>query len=333
MRRFVSILWFAIASSAVGAEPSSPSFDCTKATTKVERMICADSFMAGLDRQMADLFAKHLAGLDGDARAVAVAEQRAWLKSRVTECPPEAFKSSDCLQSLYYSRVKSLETRLHAFVGFECQGDRAILTLDAKTGAARSEEIAGNKECKLSSGQSVRASRKDDQVKLWVDRRIAYEDVVSPTHMFFRRVKIGGKVIEFCRNDFNTDKAEEDGSHCVPLAHTKDPGKIDYRTFPPDSEMPSADTTIVAYERDTGFCQPFLQKGILSLPSKFRAVPWVGEPSQLFPGLDTHSMDVVLRFQSAGIDHVMVRSMWNGGRILRLSDSGPTLVCRFMRAG
>lgn len=42
--------------SIVPVHAATPSFECSKATTEVEKLICSDDRLADLDMQMADLF-------------------------------------------------------------------------------------------------------------------------------------------------------------------------------------------------------------------------------------------------------------------------------------
>lgn len=75
------------------------SFDCRKATTAVEKMICADRELSTLDEQMARAFS--------DARkqvAANVIAQVAWLRDIRNRCA-----SVDCLKNAYRMRIAALE--------------------------------------------------------------------------------------------------------------------------------------------------------------------------------------------------------------------------------
>jgi uncharacterized protein len=77
------------------------SFDCAKASTFVEKAICSDKQLSGLDDQ--------LAGLYKAARATAAnsatleAEQQAWLSAR-DQCTNAA-----CLKKAYADRIAALK--------------------------------------------------------------------------------------------------------------------------------------------------------------------------------------------------------------------------------
>jgi uncharacterized protein YfaS (alpha-2-macroglobulin family)/uncharacterized protein YecT (DUF1311 family) len=63
------------------------SFDCVKASSPIETLICSDETLATLDRELGLLFTNARTALDGEADRLAhLKEQRAWLKSRLTTC-------------------------------------------------------------------------------------------------------------------------------------------------------------------------------------------------------------------------------------------------------
>ncbi|WP_367718305.1 peptidoglycan-binding protein [Nitratireductor sp. GISD-1A_MAKvit] len=59
-----------------------PSFDCAKASSRVEHAICGNADLAELDRAVARHYAAALEGLDAGGRARLQAEQRAWMAQR-----------------------------------------------------------------------------------------------------------------------------------------------------------------------------------------------------------------------------------------------------------
>ncbi len=56
------------------------SFDCTRATGRVERLVCADAGLSALDDELADAHA--MQPQSGEAAARLRATQRAWLRTR-----------------------------------------------------------------------------------------------------------------------------------------------------------------------------------------------------------------------------------------------------------
>ena len=67
--------------------PFAASFDCLKAASPIENLICSDEKLANLDREMMALFtAMRNAIGNEEARQGQLQEQRAWLKARLTTC-------------------------------------------------------------------------------------------------------------------------------------------------------------------------------------------------------------------------------------------------------
>jgi uncharacterized protein len=79
---------------------SSASFDCAKATTKVEKIICGDIELSSRDRTLA-IFYKRAMNVSNDKEQLKQ-EQRAWLKE-LSQC-----KEKECVKKHYYSRINDL---------------------------------------------------------------------------------------------------------------------------------------------------------------------------------------------------------------------------------
>jgi uncharacterized protein len=96
------------------AAPVQASFDCAKAATKTEKLICASPEVAAQDRDMVALFAaangKAAVGTDASGALVA---QRAWLKDRNTcaNMTPDA-DATTCLASSYRERSAALAVQV-----------------------------------------------------------------------------------------------------------------------------------------------------------------------------------------------------------------------------
>jgi uncharacterized protein len=76
------------------------SFDCAKASSKVEKVICDDSEISTLDDNLAEVYKKALA-ITNDKESLK-SEQKKWLKER------NGCSSSDCLKEFYASRIQKL---------------------------------------------------------------------------------------------------------------------------------------------------------------------------------------------------------------------------------
>lgn len=74
----------------------SASFDCARASTSVERQICASAELSSLDTELAEHYSERM-----DSAGVRQA-QRAWLRQR------DACRDADCLRRAYQQRIAAL---------------------------------------------------------------------------------------------------------------------------------------------------------------------------------------------------------------------------------
>lgn len=88
--------------SSEAAKVIRPSFDCLKASTAIEGMICGNAELADLDTRLADAY-KWLLGVSDDP-AVEKREQIAWIRNKRNAC-----KTVDCLIQAYTDRADDLE--------------------------------------------------------------------------------------------------------------------------------------------------------------------------------------------------------------------------------
>ena len=75
------------------ASAATPSFDCAKAHSAAEQLVCQDAGLAALDNELAALYPKALAKLSTEQQKTEKAMQRGWIKGR-NEC----WKESDSRQ-------------------------------------------------------------------------------------------------------------------------------------------------------------------------------------------------------------------------------------------
>ncbi len=77
------------------------SFDCAKAQTRVERLICADPQLSRLDEEMA---ASYKVALQDQANAEAIKQaQRHWVRER------NACSDADCVKTIYKRRLQAIQ--------------------------------------------------------------------------------------------------------------------------------------------------------------------------------------------------------------------------------
>jgi uncharacterized protein len=100
-------VWRLLAAALLTLGSMSPafaqSFDCRKAQTRVEKMICADTKLSELDEHLSRYYNAGKAALPG-AEACLQTDQTQWLKSVREPCPDRA-----CLERAYLSRLGELD--------------------------------------------------------------------------------------------------------------------------------------------------------------------------------------------------------------------------------
>jgi uncharacterized protein len=116
------------------AKGTQPSFDCLKAATNAEELVCSDAALAALDRRLAKRFAEAIemvtsldVGAD-EALETLRATQRGWIKGR-----DECWKADDlraCVETAYLMRENELVARWMlqepaAITFFVCDGNPA----------------------------------------------------------------------------------------------------------------------------------------------------------------------------------------------------------------
>lgn len=83
------------------------SFDCKKATTTAEKMICSNTSLSRLDEELAKVYLQTLASVPD--HEILKREQRDWVKKKRNQCT-----SVDCLSSNYRIRITALTKALTA---------------------------------------------------------------------------------------------------------------------------------------------------------------------------------------------------------------------------
>jgi uncharacterized protein len=93
---------------APGVEAAAPSFDCARAESAAEKLVCSDPTLGALDQELARLFAlaRDDKDLAAEQRSTLVAMQRGWIKGR-----DDCWKADDlraCVVEEYLSRILDL---------------------------------------------------------------------------------------------------------------------------------------------------------------------------------------------------------------------------------
>lgn len=88
---------------------ASPSFNCQKAASVVERAICSDEILADLDQQLGKIWKSFLSAFnDADMKAQMRQEQSAWVTSR-NQCQADI----NCISTAYKQRLNALGFEQH----------------------------------------------------------------------------------------------------------------------------------------------------------------------------------------------------------------------------
>ena len=95
--------------AAFSAWAASPSFDCAKASSDVEKLICNDAELAELDNNLASLYSTVLKNTPASEQKTLKAEQRGWVKGRDECWKSDALRG--CVASEYRSRIAELKDR------------------------------------------------------------------------------------------------------------------------------------------------------------------------------------------------------------------------------
>lgn len=115
----------AAAAPAQSAAAPRPSFDCGLAQASAERLVCSDSELAALDRQLSEVYASARRKATNEHPSTLRAEQRGWIKGR-NDC----WKAKDlraCVIDAYRLRIVELQARYRltpptAITTFVCDG-------------------------------------------------------------------------------------------------------------------------------------------------------------------------------------------------------------------
>ena len=98
IRNFMQRSWWLLA--LVAGQAGAASFDCAKAGTQVERLICAQPALSSLDDQLDKVYA---AARRADHRPALLAQQRDWLVNVRDRCTDAA-----CVRKAYMVRLAAL---------------------------------------------------------------------------------------------------------------------------------------------------------------------------------------------------------------------------------
>lgn len=108
MRIATVVLLASMAAAPMAWAQANPSFDCSKASTAIEKTICARPELAKADRAMAAAYASLADKLSGAAKDHLVKDQTHWIVFRNKACTGGAEEIARCLRQRYEARLESL---------------------------------------------------------------------------------------------------------------------------------------------------------------------------------------------------------------------------------
>jgi uncharacterized protein len=126
----ISLAWMPYVHSA--------SFDCAKAKTKIDKLVCGDPKLSELDEKLSGLYKKvlELTPAPEDSKE----QQREWVKGSRNTC-----KDAACLEEAYASRISELEKDLKN-LPFKPSLEKPLLTLPARPPEERIDAAIVKKE-------------------------------------------------------------------------------------------------------------------------------------------------------------------------------------------
>ena len=138
-----SVLTTLAAGNVYAAEEIKPSFDCAKAKTRVEKLICSDAELAKLDREMSSEYHSLVSDktLDGELKEILKNNQKKWLDSREkTPCfeNEDISEQQKCIKNVYRIRIKEINDDKNDFAGT----GRFTPVFDCSKAVLKSEKMA-----------------------------------------------------------------------------------------------------------------------------------------------------------------------------------------------
>ncbi len=133
----------ALAALAAPETVLAQSFDCAKASTPVEKQICADPNLGLMDSELGSVYGKLMRSLGEEAASTLRKGERAWLHQR-DACDT---RTTECVTDLYAQRLRQLDEDHGVFAGwvgdFASAANLQISTSNPEGGRAYEMSISG----------------------------------------------------------------------------------------------------------------------------------------------------------------------------------------------
>lgn len=126
----------------ISAATQAASFDCAKATSKMERLICSDTQLSSLDETLAKEYKLARAHLSPSASNKFVSGQRSWLRFYASYCfinhdasPADPAQAKRCFLDAYSDRIKELKT-----TGKLIEGMKTFVVIESALNVSAAEQ-------------------------------------------------------------------------------------------------------------------------------------------------------------------------------------------------
>jgi uncharacterized protein YecT (DUF1311 family) len=309
-----------LAALALAAAPGGPSFDCAKAASRAERLICADAELRGADLALAAAHAAaakqmHFGGMGGALRD----DQRAWLAER------DACADHACLVASYRRRAAELARVAvvwgpYASVIVACDGRANTVTVEGgelalpgrppvdvakaplDSGRFALSEVDRHADCRMADGRTVRlkidsvpgpgfgecGAGSSVDLSLWVDEApvVSRLEIADRCHRWdiLDTLTLDAVSLRTCMTSSDAD----DPSGLTPPKCTtrplaglpREPDRIEY----PASPGPPEGTIVTVYAADAALCRSMVleKKDQLGQPV-WEIAPPRGSRTRFFP--------------------------------------------------
>lgn len=202
----ISVMSFFISLNSMAA-----SFDCNKASTKIEKLICSDSEVGYLDEELAKVYNLKMKSLPDDLKKVFRNQQREWIKIRNKKCDING-----------YACAKSYTKRIPELMAFEIDKTPNIL-LDLIKGVWQISGAYGGKTAWYNNAIlitdneiiTLRGSKVDEALKFTVEE--VYESSLilkTKKPASKRNLKVENVFFRFNLNQCSTKGISTTGGRC-----------------------------------------------------------------------------------------------------------------------
>ncbi|MDO8466251.1 MAG: lysozyme inhibitor LprI family protein [Gallionella sp.] len=135
------MIWITLSYLILLPSSQAASFDCAKAQTNVEKLICADAGLSKLDEELNTAY-KTFLNISGEHQDVIKNAQRFWLKIR------DACSDAECLRQSYEKRLSMFKSDISAKAEIKSDSEICEEVEAGRNGGANLEGFCANRKLK-----------------------------------------------------------------------------------------------------------------------------------------------------------------------------------------